>query len=157
MKFICDFSFISDYVENFFSNNDRKSANIVNSSITPYLQGKPLLVVSYVTIKELKEIFDERILVLDSLFSTCEKSDINRGNRIQDLIKMAAISEIEDKETYILVDDSYIKEIINKTTHKAVLISEATTLLRNKNILIERGIDSTENPQQSTTTDSNQS
>ncbi|MEX0596615.1 MAG: hypothetical protein WD512_08950, partial [Candidatus Paceibacterota bacterium] len=63
MKFVCDFSFVNNYAENFFSNEDRNSATIINSSITPHLQGNPLLVISSKTINELYKIYGDRWLM----------------------------------------------------------------------------------------------
>ncbi len=137
MKLICDFSFVNNYVENFFSNNERCSASIVNSAITPHLRGTPLLVISYATISELIKLYPERRLVLDSFFDLCQKSEMSL-DRIQSLIKMAAITEIEDRETYVLAEDSYIINEVNKTSHKAITLNEARELLKSKGMLAER-------------------
>lgn len=135
MRFVCDFSFVNDYVENFFSNDDRGSATVINSSISPHLKGTSLLIISCNTIEELYKIHSDRELVLETVFDLCEKSEIMIKDRKESLIKMAAISEIDDKETYVLANDAYIIKEINKTTHKAISITEALDLLKAKNML----------------------
>lgn len=125
MKLICDLSFVEDYIKNFYSNVNRDSANIVNKSISPFLQGNPILVISLYTIEKLNKLYPERKLILDTFFGLCEKSDIDFEGKIEVLIKMAAIYEIQDKETYIVSDDDYIIQIVNKTSHKAISIKTA--------------------------------
>lgn len=135
MKLICDFSFVNNYAKNFFSNEDRASATIINSSIAPHLKGEPILVISYQTIGELYKIYGDRWLMLETVFDLCEKSEISISDGKENLIKMAAIYEIEDEDTYVLADDDYIIKEINKTTHKAVSIKKALELLESKGML----------------------
>jgi len=135
MKLICDFSFVNDYAENFFSDEDRGSATIINSSIVPHLRGKPILAISFQTMDELYKIHSGRELMLDTVFDLCEKFDIALNDRMENLIKMAAICEIEDEETYVLAEDDYIINEINKTTHKAISIEKALEILRDKSML----------------------
>lgn len=137
MRLICDFSFIYDYAENFFSDENRNSATIVNSAISQHIKGTPILVISYQTIGELNNIYGDRELMLDTIFGVCKKEDISICNRVDSLIKLAALYEIEDEDTYILAEDNYIINEINKTTHKAISIKEALKLLKEKSILQE--------------------
>lgn len=137
MKFICDFSFVNDYAENFSSDEERGSATIINSAIVPHLRGNPILVISCQTMEELYKIYGNRELMLETVFDLCIKSDIPLCDRTDNLVKTAAIYEIEDKETYVLSDDDYIIKAINKTTHKAVTIKEALELLKSKNMLYQ--------------------
>ena len=130
MKLICDFSFINNYVENFFSDEERDSAKIVNSSIRPSLQGDKILVISCETMDELNKIYRDRQFVLDTVYDLCEKVEIPLKDRIQCLIKIAAVYEIKDKDTFILAEDSYVLSEINKTTHKAISINKAIDFLK---------------------------
>ena len=125
MKLICDLSFIDNYVKNFYSNLERDSASIVNKSISPSLEGHPILVISLSTVEELINLYPERRLVLDTIFGICEIVDIDMDNRIEILKKIVAVYEIEDKETYVVADDDYVIKEINKTSHKAISIKTA--------------------------------
>jgi len=153
MKLICDFSFISNYVEKFFS-DDRKSASIINSAISPFLDGKPILVISCDTIEELREIYSGRELLLDTVFDLCDKSDIDLDDRVDSLIKNAAIYEVTDEDTYVIAEDNFIINSINKTTHKAISINKAIELLKEKGLFFKRDKeDSTEETAEGSSSD----
>ncbi len=126
-KFILDISFVLHYVDSFYSdNNVNKMLDIALSSFT---NGKPIFIIPLVVIEQAKEIYPERTLVLDSLFGLCEKTDVESSDKIDTLIKICAIYEIDDNTTYVLADDNFIIQNINKTTHKAINIGQAREIL----------------------------
>lgn len=130
VRLICDFSFVCNYVEQFYSDEDRDAAELVNKCISPAVNDDPILVISCLTIEQARKAFPERPLILDSLFDICEKSDVEIEDRIDLLTKLAAIYEIEDESTYVLAEDSYIISSINNTSHNAISIKKALELLK---------------------------
>lgn len=115
----------------------------MDSAISPFLEGRPILVISCDVIDELKELYSDRILVLDSFFGLCDKFDISLKGRIENLIKITAMYEVEDKDTYVVADDDYIIKSVNKTTHKAISVNEAIKLLKEKGLFVDRGVNNT--------------
>lgn len=132
VKLVLDMSFIMHYVENFYSDNNRESARILNEMITPALNGKPSLVVSCKTMEDALNLYPGRELVLATLFDLCEKSSIVSPNGVDTLLKIVAVSEIDDKDTYVVSDDGFVISEVNKTSHKALSIKDAFDLVKPK-------------------------
>ena len=127
VKFVLDISFIVNYVEHFYSEDNCNK--ILNNALQSFLNDDPMLIVSIQVIEQARQFFPERILVLDSLFGLCGKENVEGKDKIDTLIKLCAISEVKDKETYVLADDGFIISSVNKTTHKAKNIQEAKEIL----------------------------
>ena len=128
VKFILDISFVVNYVENFYSDNH--CGKILDKALPSFMIGDPMLMVTVEIIKQAKELYPERILVLDTLFGMCHIIDVKGKDKIDTLIKSCAISEVWDKETHVLADDSFIIDAINKTTHRAISIETAKEILK---------------------------
>lgn len=129
VKFILDLSFVIKYadVDTFYS--DENNSKFLDKALPEFTSGNPMFIIPLEVIEEAKCIFPERILVLDSLFGLCEKSDIKGADKIDTLIKVCAVYEVVDAKTYVLANDEFIINSISTTTHKAVNIKQAKEIL----------------------------
>lgn len=129
VKFVIDLSFVINYVEidNFYS--DENLGKMLDKAIARFIDGNPLFTISIDVIEKAKKMYPERHLVLDSLFGSCKKEDIDTDGKVDTLIKLAAICEVEDGETYVVSTDAFVRKEINNTTHKAITIEEAKKIL----------------------------
>ena len=129
VKFVIDLSFVIHYVEvdKFYS--DEHLGKMLDKAVPRFTMNNPLFTISIDVIEKAKIMYPERHLVLDSLFGLCKKEDVNGDHVIDTLVKLAAICEVDDKETYVISDDKFIINSLNKTTHKAIDIKRAKEIL----------------------------
>lgn len=128
VKFVIDSSFVTNYVEKFYS--DDHLGKMLDKAVPSFTSGEPLFTVSIDTIEKAKRQFPKRGFVLDSLFNLCRKEDVGGDGDVDTLIKLCAICEVDDEETYVVSEDSFIINSINRTTHKAITIEEAKKILK---------------------------
>jgi len=132
IKLICDFSFLSHYVENFFSDDARESAQIVDKSVGRYLDGEKVLIIPSDVVDKLNQVYASRYLVLATVYDVSEITNIKGDNDIDTLIKISALLRIKDSNTAVVSDDEYVKRKIKEHNHdtKVVSIKEALELLK---------------------------
>ena len=132
VKLICDFSFGSHYVENFYSDENRESAEIINYAITPHLEGKNILIIPDIITKQLNDVFKDRELVLSTLYDLADTPPLVSSDVVDTLIKIASILKISDEKTFIVTDDSYVKNRIKLQGDNinVITIKEALDFLR---------------------------
>ncbi|MBS3096903.1 hypothetical protein J4480_05700 [Candidatus Woesearchaeota archaeon] len=127
VKLICDFSFCSHYVENFFSDDNRASANIINKAISFHLDNNKILLIPHYVLDRLEAVYPGRRLVLETLIDVCEIVNIDGKEPTDTLMKIATISKIFDKETYIVTEDSSVVKTLKerKCDTEAISIENA--------------------------------
>lgn len=108
VKFICHFSFISHYVENFYSDDNRDSAALVNRAITFSTNDEKILLVDTKTVNRLKDVYASRPLVLDTVLDLCNIINLDAGDELATLARMASVTRITDPNTFVLNEDAYI-------------------------------------------------
>lgn len=134
-KFLCDISVIIDYVENFFSDQERDSGRLIDLAVVQKLKENTLLILPTGTVEKLSKLYPQRQLVLDTVYDASIAllvPDSDGKDDVSDLTRAYVLLKITDDETYIVCQDDYKRRMIERENDsiKIISIKEAVDILK---------------------------